>query len=78
MDRKTVKSIIETCGLSEPPREDMRVGDRLLTLLNELIERLIELGLEEQDESRAMRYFAAAKLVRFIEEEVKREGSRLS
>jgi len=74
MDRKVAKSIIETCGLSEPPRENMRVKDKLLALLNELIERLIELGLEEQDEGKAMRYFAAAKLVRFIEEEVEKES----
>ena len=58
MDGKTSRVTIETCGLSEPPRENMRVRDGLLALLNELIERLIELGLEEQDEGKAMKYFA--------------------
>ena len=72
MDEKALRRSIEACRLSEPPLENMRIKSELLALLNELIEKLIELGLEEQDENKAMKYFAAAKLVRFVEEEVKR------
>ena len=72
MDEKALKWSIEACRLSEPPLEDMRIKSEFLALLNEFIEKLVELGLEEQDENKAMKYFAAAKLIRFIEEEVKR------
>jgi len=72
MDGKVPRSIIETCELTESSGENVRVKGRLLTLLNELIEKLVELGLEEQDESKAMRYFAAIKLIKFIEKEIKR------
>ena len=72
MDEKALKRSIEACRLSEPPLEDMRIKSEFLALLNEFIEKLVELGLEEQDENKAMKYFAAAKLIRFIEEEVKR------
>ena len=72
MDGKMAKSVMEVCGPTEPLGEDMWARGKLLALLNELIEKLIELGLEEQDESKVMRYFAAAKLIRFIEEKIKR------
>ena len=46
--------------------------NELLALLSRLVRRLVELGLEEQDEGKAMRYFAAAKLIKFVIEEVEK------
>jgi len=73
MDEKALRRSIEACRLSEPPLEDARSKNELLALLGGLMRRLIELGLEEQDEGKAMRYFAAAKLIKFVIEEVKKQ-----
>jgi len=70
MDEKALKRSIEACRLSKPPVEGARSKDELLALLGKLVRRLIELGLEEQDEGKAMRYFAAAKLIKFVMEKV--------
>ena len=72
MDGKALKRSIEACRLSEPPLEDARSKNELLALLGRLMRRLVELGLEEQDEGKAMRYFAAAKLIKFVVEEIKK------
>ena len=72
MDEKALKRSIEACRLSEPPLEDARSKNELLALLGRLMRRLVELGLEEQDEGKAMRYFAAAKLIKFVIEEMEK------
>ena len=71
MDEKALRRSIEACRLSEPPLEDARSKSELLALLGRLVRRLVELGLQEQDEGKAMRYFAAAKLIKFVMEELK-------
>ena len=73
MDEKALRRSIEACRLSEPPLEDAQAESELLALLGRLMRRLIELGLEEQDEGKAMRYFAAAKLIKFVIEEVEKD-----
>jgi len=73
MDEKALRRSIEACRLSEPPLEDARSKNELLALLSRLVRRLVELGLEEQDEGKAMRYFAAAKLIKFVIEEVEKD-----
>jgi len=73
MDEKALRRFIEACRLSEPPLKDARSKNELLALLGRLMRRLIELGLQEQDEGKAMRYFAAAKIIRFVIEEVKKD-----
>jgi len=73
MDEKALRRSIEACRLSEPPPEDSRAKSELLALLDRLVRRLVELGLQEQDEGKAMRYFAAAKIIRFVIEEVKKD-----
>jgi len=72
MNKKALRQSIEACRLSEPPLEDARPKNELLALLGKLVRRLIELGLEEQDEGKAMKYFAAAKLIKFVIEEVEK------
>ena len=72
MDEKALRRSIEACRLSEPPLEDARPKNELLALLGRLVRRLVELGLEEQDEGKAMRYFAAAKLIKFVMEEMEK------
>ena len=72
MDEKALRRSIEACRLSEPPQEDARPKNELLTLLSRLVRRLVELGLEERDEGKAMRYFAAAKLIKFVMEEMEK------
>jgi len=72
MDEKALRRSIEACRLSEPPLKDARSKNGLLALLGRLMRRLIELGLEERDEGKAMRYFAAAKLIKFVMEEMEK------
>ena len=72
MDEKALRRSIEACRLSEPPLKDARSKNELLALLSRLVRRLVELGLEEQDEGKAMSYFAAAKLIKFVVEEVEK------
>jgi len=72
MDEKALRRSIEACRLSEPPLKNARPENELLALLSRLVRRLVELGLEEQDEGKAMRYFAAAKLIKFVIEEVEK------
>ena len=72
MDEKALRRSIEACRLSEPPLEDSRTKSELLALLDNLVRELVELGLKEQNEGKAMRYFAAAKLIKFVIEEVEK------
>ena len=71
-DRFTLAKSVEVCGLSKPSLEDREIRNRVLTLLNKLVEKLVMLGLEEEDESKAMKYFAAAKIIKFVIEEVEK------
>ena len=74
MDEKALRRSIEACRLSEPPPEHSQAKSELLALLDNLVRELVELGLKEQNEGKAMRYFAAAKLIKFVIEEVEKGG----